>query len=332
MSDWRKPSDPDLFFRGRDGDPRLGEWVRSCDKLERNSLHREIFVLFGSCDDAGVAANRGRIGAAKGPDAIRKHLYKMTPPFDLAWETLIGLLDFGNVQPGESISGTHDRARETAEAVATSGYGLIALGGGHDFAAPHFLGFASGRQRFLQRKETYGLLNVDPHLDVREPENGAWHSGTPFRRILESGEIKADRLIQFGARRNRNSRDHLAFCRSRGVIVDPLETIRESGEGLLACFRRRLSELAERSTCVGLTIDMDACSDVEGTSAAPVIGLSAAEIVSLAEMAGREPKVRFLEIAEVAPPLDPTERAARVAAEAVYAFLHARAGLMEKRA
>lgn len=326
---WRKPPDPSLFFHGRPGDPRLGEWAKFTPDLERNTLHHEIFVLFGSCDDAGVTLNRGRAGAAGGPDAIRKHLYRMTPPFDLPWETLIGLVDAGNVTPGASLEETHSRSRQMAEAIAGLGYSIISLGGGHDFAAPHFLGMAAGRQQSLQRKETFGLLNVDPHLDVREAEDGQWHSGTPFRRILESGEIKGDHLVEFGARRNRNARDHLAYCRSRGTTVDLLEVAREVTGGLLGHFRRRLSDLSERSTCVALTIDMDSCDEAEGTSAPPVLGVRASELVAMASMAGSEPKVRLLDICEVAPALEAHDRAARIAAEIIYAFLYARASTLK---
>ncbi|MFM8315844.1 MAG: arginase family protein, partial [Deltaproteobacteria bacterium] len=57
---------------------------------------------------------------------------------------------------------------------------------------------------------------------------------------------------------------------------------------------------------------------------APVIGFSASELYTLAALAGSQLKVRFFEIAEVAPPLDTSERSSRIAAELLYAFLRSR--------
>jgi arginase family enzyme len=70
---------------------------------------------------------------------------------------------------------------------------------------------------------------------------------------------------------------------------------------------------------------MDSCRDCEGTSAAQVIGFSADELCVFASMAGANPRVFFLEIAEVAPALDISDRASRIASEIIFAFMVARA-------
>ena len=69
---------------------------------------------------------------------------------------------------------------------------------------------------------------------------------------------------------------------------------------------------------------MDSCSDLEGVSAAPVIGFSAWELCQFAFAAGKSKKVSFFELAEVAPKLDPTGRSARIAAEVLFYFVKGR--------
>jgi len=321
------PTSEKLFFKGRPGDPRLGEWVRPISEIPKPES-KENFVLLGTPDDTGVVRNLGRAGAKDGPDSIRKHLYKMALPMDLKWEEKIALLDAGNTKVSQSISETHAEAQQLSRQVSSSGASLITLGGGHDVAAPHILGFVEGR-RVLNPREKVGLINIDPHLDVRELENGLPHSGTPFRQILDSGAIEGEDFVEFGARSNRNSRNHFDYVKKRNVLVMTWESLRMRSEPISEAFKHQLDRLARTHHSLAITLDMDSCSEAEGMSAAPVIGFSAAELYTLATLAGSEPKVRFFEIAEVAPPLDPSERSSRIAAELIYAFLRSRAQIIQ---
>lgn len=318
----RRRAPESVFFKGRPNDPRLGEWVRPIDSTELPPTDkRQAVVIFGSPDDQGVLLNRGRAGAKDGPDSTRKYLYKMTPPMDFEWEAAIVLFDRGNIIPVDSILETHRRAFEMSKNIAASGATLIALGGGHDFAAPHFLGFVDGRTH----KDTgVALINVDPHLDVREFENDRPSSGTPFRQILESGKLPGKNLIQFGTCRNRNSRPHFEYCKGKKVTIVDLESIRKARKPVDELYSQHLGKLAKRCARLGTTFDMDACYETDGVSAAPVIGFSAWEMVRMAAVAGTQGKVKFLEIAEAAPSLDFNERSSRIAAEMIHAFLTAR--------
>jgi formiminoglutamase len=325
MNDLRAATPEEFFFKGRPGDPRIGEWAHRINSPRGIEVKgKETIVIMGCADDQGVVLNRGRAGAEDGPNSIRKHLYKMTPPMDFDWENYIALYDFGNVLAGEDIIATHDRARLLAKEIAANNATIITLGGGHDFAAPTFTGFQEGTEEFSRKKPKLGLINVDPHLDVRKLENERPHSGTPFRQLLET-VLDGKKFVEFGTRPSRNSRENFAFCKEHRVRVVPFESIRETAKPVSHSFKAELTRLAPSCTGLGLTVDMDACSDAEGTSAAPVLGFSAWELCQMAALAGAEKKVRFLELAEVAPPLDATERSSRIAAEIIYAFLRARA-------
>lgn len=318
----RNPVTPSLLFKGRPEDPRVGEWVRAIDSTDAIIREkREAIVIYGCPDDKGVLINRGRAGAKEGPDAIRKHFYKMALPMDLEWEKRITLYDLGNLIPSDDILETHRRASAFAESIAGAGATVIALGGGHDFGAPNFLGFAQGSKS--NRK--LGLINVDPHLDVRPLENDRPHSGTPFRQILESKRLARGQFVEFGARASRNARSHFAYAKKNGVKILTLESILRKAPTPARQFASELTALSKKSSQCGVTFDMDACADGEGVSAAPVIGFSAWQMHEMAYAAGKNRKVKFLEFAEVAPPLDPVERTSRIAAELIYAFLRGRA-------
>jgi formimidoylglutamase len=282
--------------------------------------------IIGAPDDTGVTLNRGRPGAKAGPDAIRAAFYKFAVPLAERFDH-IRLLDAGNIQPTSDIITTHTKAFEAARAVTASGAALVALGGGHDFAAPHILGAFSGMER-KSKNARRGVINVDPHLDVRELENDKPHSGTPFRQILESGMVKGRDLIQFGARDGRNARSHFKYCSEHKVSIHEFGAIRKKGDAVRQ-FATALTSLSQRCQDIALTIDMDCCDGIEGVSAAPVIGFSAWELCQFAYAAGKNPKVCMLELAEVAPDLDPSGRAARIAAEVLFHYL---LGLLQRPA
>jgi formiminoglutamase len=319
-----QPIPKELLFKGRPGDPRMGEWVQLTEQTPSPTPHKETVVILGTPDDMGVIRNLGRAGAKEGPNSIRKHLYKMALPMDLHWENHLSLYDAGNTQVSSNILETHQQAQRLSMQIASQGHTVITLGGGHDVAAPHFLGFVEGRKTINPREKT-ALINIDPHLDVREMEDGLPHSGTAFRQILESGAISEGGFVEFGARSNRNSRQHFEYVTKRNVLVMTWESLRMSPEPISGAFKHQLERLARCHHSLGVTLDLDSCSEAEGMSAAPVIGFSAAELYTLASLAGSQPKVRFFELAEVAPPLDSTERSSRIAAELIYSFLRSRA-------
>ena len=318
----RKPTPSELFFRGRPGDIRLGEWILPAQNLPPEQRKKHEVVIFGYPDDHGVKKNRGRAGAALGPEGIRRALYKMTVPADRRWEDRFSAYDYGDAVISSELAQTHIFAQALAAEVAQSGCTGLVFGGGHDFAAPTFLGFHAAAP-----KARWGLINVDPHLDTRELEGPAAHSGNPFRVILDSGKIKGRDFVEFGARASRNTRSSWEYCEAKGVKIHTLEALRSKPTAVQAQFRQTLTKLTKTARFVGVTIDLDSCSDSEGSSAAPVLGFSTWELCCFAAAAGANPKVRYLELAEAAPGLDTADRISRVAAEVAYAFLEARSRL-----
>lgn len=311
----------------------MGEWVNRCaGPLTAKPQSCRIGVtLLGSPDDLGVRLNGGRAGAKSGPSAIRKHLFKMTPPVDYDWERSVELFDGGDTPVSTDILKTHADAKSRARQFAQRSHALILLGGGHDFAAPHFTGFLEGWIARGGPVPRPGLINIDPHLDVRELKDGRPTSGTPFREILEGPYLAGKNFVQFGYRRNRNARAHLRYCQEREVNLISYEAIRAHKSAVSSAFERALSRLQRRCTVVGITLDMDCCPDTEGTSAAPVVGFSAEELCTFTAIAGGAAKVAYFEIAEVAPTLETGDRSARIAAEVIYNFLDARARSFKKR-
>jgi formiminoglutamase len=317
------PPSPDVFFKGRPGDPRLGDWAEPSNMLDHSTQSKNVFALIGAPDDTGVRLNRGRPGARFGPDAIREALYKFAWPLSHRFDAY-KLRDFGNIDVSEDITKNHQMAFSASAAASTQCSTVIALGGGHDFAAPHVLGTFSVLKQ-VKKTARFGVINIDPHLDVREFENGRPHSGTPFRQILESGSVRGEHLIQFGARDGRNARSHFDYCKTKKVKIFEFSSLKQKAN-LLNTFQSCLLNLTEHTDHVAVTIDLDSCAEIDGVSAAPVIGFSPWELCQFAFHAGKSSKVRLLELAELAPNLDPSGRSARIAAEIAFHFILGRIG------
>lgn len=314
------PVNSELFFKGRPEDFRLGQWVQT--ELPQEFTPSAL-GLFGCPDDQGIKINRGRPGAQFGPEEIRKAFYKIAFPSQLGFENL-KFFDLGNIPIGPVISDTHKKAYEAAKTIAARTNCVVLLGGGHDFAAPGFLGTIEGVSS-REKLKKWGLINIDPHLDVRDLEENHNHSGSSFRSILESGKLNSSNLIEFGCRNNRNSAAHFTYCKERKVSLVPLEVIQKSKASPARLFKNLLAGLSRKVDYLGVSLDMDCCYEVSGTSAATVVGFSIKELIEMAFWVGKNPLVRYFEIAEVSPPLDPQGKTALVAAEILFSFLCGRA-------
>jgi formiminoglutamase len=274
-------------------------------------------VLIGFPQDEGVRRNQGRAGAADAPDAIRQWLYRLTPcdlpaSIDLAVRPP---LDLGNVRiAGDLEQSQRDLAAVVAAVLRAEGVPVI-LGGGHETAYGHYLGYVAAGKKV-------GIVNLDAHLDVRPvlPEGG--HSGSPFRQALEHPQhpLAGSHYVCVGAQPHAVSRDHVRYLRERGG------TIRWFAEvaGTLVRHLEAVSQrLADEGCQVYVSVDADAVqtADVPGVSAPNPLGLRGQEVIAAARHAGVAPKVASFDLVEINPRLDHDGRSARWAALAIWHFL-----------
>lgn len=78
--------------------------------LLKESLTEADFILAGYADDEGIQNNSGRPGARLGPNKIREHLYKMTPPVFNPEKADIKLYDLGNIDLKMDLASRHEIA------------------------------------------------------------------------------------------------------------------------------------------------------------------------------------------------------------------------------
>jgi formiminoglutamase len=311
-----EPVKPPNDLPGGPDDPRLGEFVEFWLGGEPKPT-RGRPVIIGFPQDEGVRRNHGRTGAAEAPATIRKFLYRLTP-----WEaenqidiSLNPLLDLGNVGTGGSLEESQGALGEVIGGVLSMGAVPIVLGGGHETAFGHYLGYVAAKQ-------AVGIINLDAHLDVRPCLAGFGTSGTPFRQILElpNDPLPGERYVCLGAQAHAVSREHEQFATARGAVVRWQSQIDSTLESEFLRQVRRLGAAGAR-VYVSLDADVVQAADVPGVSAPNSLGLLGRQLLAVARLAGQSPQVASFDLVEINPRFDRDEQSSRWAALAVWHFL-----------
>lgn len=302
------PTSKDLIYSRNDPtDKRLGEHIQF-SKIE--NLTKDSFCLLGYPDDAGIRMNGGRPGANEAPNTIRQIFFKMTP--DVFHSNLPQIFDVGNIQPEHEIQKTHDLAYKYALQILKKTR-LISLGGGHDFGYPDAAAFLDSVTAEAQPL----ILNFDAHLDVRPTDQG-FHSGTPFRRLLEKYHGKFD-LIELGIQPQCNSREHYSWALSKGVHIISNEVLQR--KGLLEVLTETLEPNPNRPLWLSLDIDAFTSNEAPGCSQSWPTGISIQNFLPALHWLNQNFDCKGLGLYEVSPPLDQDNRTSKLAALILHHFI-----------
>jgi formiminoglutamase len=300
----------------RPDDPRLGEIIEFWQG-DRAAVAPGRAVLIGFPQDEGIRRNGGRPGAAEAPDEIRRWLYRLAP-----WDCQASIqltdpvpLDLGNVRISGGLEDAQAALGDIIAAVLQRGAIPIVLGGGHETAYGHFLGYTAERRKL-------GIINIDAHLDLRPLVDGKGHSGSPFRQALEHPmhPLPGERYVCLGAQAHAVSRQHWLFAREHGCMVRWCDEVRHS---LKQHFLAEYTRLAAAGCPIYLTIDADVvqAADAPGVSAPNVMGLSGAEVAACARLAGSLAQVSSIDLVEINPRFDRDSQSSRWGALVVWNFL-----------
>jgi formiminoglutamase len=272
--------------------------------------HSARAVILGFPTDEGVRRNGGRPGAAAAPGEIRRLLYRLTPDAETP-EPFIDLLrhtlDLGDLVTSDDLEADQQQLGEAVADVLSAGAFPIVLGGGHETAFGHFLGYVR-----LARAVT--LLNWDAHADVRESSGGRGHSGSPFRQALLHRSGLARRYLVAGLLPHSVAAAHVDFVRSRKG-----EAILRAG--LTPARVKRLYATLRGPVLASFDIDAVDQAFAPGVSAPAAGGLDPQLWLEAAYLAGRSAAVTSFDLVEMNPAFDRDHQTARLAALTVWSLL-----------
>jgi formiminoglutamase len=267
-------------------------------------------VLLGFNSDAGVRRNKGRPGAAAGPQAIRSALAPLAFHLDRQ------VFDAGDVTvEGDALEAGQARAGLAVSAMLDAGNLTVLLGGGHETAYASYLGLAHSSSVLSGKR--LGVLNLDAHFDLRDEPVAS--SGTPFLQMAHA-EAAAGRELKYavvGISEPNNTRALFRTAERLGVdyLLDE-DCTAEAAGAFVAKFLAEVDVLY-------LTIDLDVlpAAVAPGVSAPASYGVPLPVINGVCRQVAASGKLLHADVAELNPAFDVDSRTARVAARLVNTLL-----------
>lgn len=325
MIDNYKVVDMDLWSGRVDSDYdfdafRWHQWIKPIDLNEENEKLTENnlgFAFIGFCCDEGIKLNKGRIGAANGPDNIRRELRNLPCRFNED----IKLFDAGNIEFFSSLEETQESLAKAVDKILDLNLFPIVLGGGHEVAFGHYNGIIRNLLK-KDEKPKIGIINFDAHFDIRPYPNGGT-SGTMFRQIhdqnIENGidfsyfclgiQKHGNTKALFKAADRFNAEYMLAKHINQNNLWEPIS---------------RLDDFITKQDYLYITI----CSDVfssafaPGVSAAQPLGLHPEDMLKILKYILRTNKAISFDIAEVSPRFDFDKTTANLASIIIFALIN----------
>ena len=257
-----------------------------------------------------------RSGARFGPEGIRSAsvmLRNYNPLLGVDVVERLSLVDYGDVPtvPGSTVDSL-ERSAAALEAVARAGVTPLCLGGDHTVLLAELRVLAAVHGPLA-------LVQLDAHHDLWDEYFGQklFH-GSVVRRALEEGLIDPGRSIQAGLRGSLTERDDADLPKRFGIDALTFEELAALGP---AGFSERVRGRVGDAACF-LSFDIDFVDPAfaPGTGTPEVGGPSSREALTFVRsLAGLD--FRGFDCVEVAPPFDPANVTAFVAANACFEML-----------
>jgi formiminoglutamase len=258
-------------------------------------------------------------GAHATPNAVRRMLSRLStwsPSRRLDLMGTVAALDLGNVDDPDLGDEGEFRTATAAGSAAGLATLVFALGGDNSLTAP--LGVAT-----LGDLSRAGVVTLDAHHDLREGRS----NGTPIRRLLDAG-VPGEHVVQVGIADWANSRSYADEAHARGITVVLRGQVEE--RGISDVMAHALDVAGAGGGPVLVDLDLDVCDRAvaPGCPASLPGGLSAREVLAAAYLAGKDPRVKAVDVTEVDSTHDPDGRTVRLAA---LCLLEAAAGLAARK-
>lgn len=275
-------------------------------------------VLFGApLSRSSISAS----AASEYPDAFRKMwkgftTYNLDERIDL---TKISVRDAGNVvMHTTDIKESHRRIEAVVESLANSKLTCM-IGGDHSVTACAVRGIKK-----VFSNERIGVLQLDTHLDVRDPKELGPANGTPIRQLIDGETIKGEDVVNIGLHGYFNAKELVDYADEKGIKMVTMRQARK--EGLTETIRQSIKALGHVDR-IYATIDMDVLdiSVAPGVPASTPGGMQAEELFEALLEIGKSEKVKHIDFVCLDPQKD--NHVSATVKTGVYAWLQFMTGV-----
>lgn len=315
-----KETDPRIWNGRVDGiDSNQIRWHQHIELIDLNKdlsfvfqeeNKKEHVVILGFACDEGVRRNKGRVGASKAPEQIRKACSNFPV------HSGIQLYDAGDIIcTNQNLEEAQAQLAIAVQQILKAGAFPILLGGGHEITFGHY----SGIKRQFPSK-TIGTINFDAHFDNRVPDEEGISSGTGFWQIAKEVQRNSSRLhyLAIGIQRSGNTKelfDRAKETASTYILDKELNIFTNES------VKETITSFCEDVDGIYLSIDMDVFSSAfaPGVSAANPKGIAPDYLFDeYINTIFNTKKVISVDFAEVNPEYDVDNRTSKLVARLIF--------------
>ncbi|WP_026672784.1 agmatinase family protein [Alkalihalobacterium bogoriense] len=297
-------------------DAKVHEWIQTIDG-EVDWTQFDVGIIGVPLSRSSISAS----GASEHPNAFRR-AWKYFTTYNLDEDESISdlqVVDIGDVrQHVTDISVCHTNIKEAMVAFQEQHPNVFPLfvGGDHSITAMLVKGYKA-----VHREERIGILQFDTHFDLRDLSDNGPSNGTPIRNLIESETIKGEDVYNIGLHGFFNAYSLKEYADRHGVNYITMRQARK--KGITKVVKEALTELSEKVDTIYLTVDMDVLDQSVGPGAPASTpgGMDTDELFQAVYTAGRNPKVKAMDIVCLDPLKDVGEQTVKIGVHTMLSFL-----------
>ncbi|MEK3988788.1 agmatinase family protein [Robertmurraya sp. FSL R5-0851] len=287
-------------------------WVRQLKEMEG----KPELILYGApISRSSISVS----GASLYPTEFRR-MWKGFATYNLDED--VDLVDLIVADAGDVVMHTtdiplsHKRIEEATTFLASKYSDAVTsmIGGDHSTTACAVRGI---KEAFPN--ERIGILQLDTHLDVRDPSELGPANGTPIRQLIDGSTVKGEDIINIGLHGYFNAKPLITYANYHSIQMVTLKNARKVG--FVHTVQEALNQLSQKVDRIYVTVDMDVLdiSVAPGVPASTPGGLSTAELFDSLLEIGKHPSVRHIDFVCLDPSKD--SKVLETVKTGVYAWL-----------
>lgn len=273
------------------------QWVQQLNKMDQTP---DLLLYGAPISRSSISVS----GASLYPTEFRR-MWKGFVTYNL--DENVDLTSFQVVDAGDVVMHTtdillsHQRIQKTAAYLAEH-YPYTPtcmIGGDHSITACAVRGI---NEAFTN--ETIGILQLDTHLDVRDPKELGPANGTPIRQLIDGQIVKGENVINIGLHGYYNAKPLVDYAREHSIQMVTLKQARK--QGLIHTIQKALEQLTAKVDRLYVTVDMDVLdiSVAPGVPASTPGGMTAEELFDSLLEIGKHPAVKHIDFVCLDPSKD----------------------------
>lgn len=290
------------------------QWVQP---LPAHDVNPDVILYGAPISRSSISVS----GASLYPDEFRK-MWKRFATYNLDEDvdlTSIKVVDAGDVvMHTTDILQSHQNI-EAATSFLVEKYSALTclIGGDHSITACAVRGI---KRQYPSEK--IGILQLDTHLDVRDPKELGPANGTPIRQLIDGEVVEGTHVVNIGLHGYYNVKSLVDYAKEKGIVMVPLNKARK--QGIVETIGESLQYLAAEVDRIYVTVDMDVLdiSVAPGVPASTTGGMMASELFEALLEIGKHSTVKHIDFVCLDPSKDsPVEETVKIGVHSWLQFM-----------